>query len=73
MSDRKDLASEGAEDRIRGTAKELEGRVRGTVGAATGDDKEQVKGKGQELKGKAKQAIGKMKQRLDPEPGVDDA
>ena len=73
MADDKDLASEGAKDRLHGAAKELEGRVRGTVGGATGDTSEQVKGKATGDQGEGKQAIGKMKQRLDPEPGVDDA
>jgi uncharacterized protein YjbJ (UPF0337 family) len=73
MADDKDLATEGTTDRVKGAAKELEGRVRSTVGAATGDDSEQLKGKGQELKGKAQQAVGKMKEKLDPNPGVDGA
>jgi uncharacterized protein YjbJ (UPF0337 family) len=71
MADNKDLATEGAKDQLKGTAKELEGRVRSTVGGATGDTSEQVKGKAQEIKGKVQQGIGKAKQRLDPEPGVD--
>ena len=45
--------------------------MRGTVGGATGDTSEQVKGKAQEIKGKVQQGIGKKKQGLDPEPGVD--
>jgi uncharacterized protein YjbJ (UPF0337 family) len=54
----KDLATEGAKERLKGAGKELEGRVRGTVGAARGDTGQQVK--------------GKAKQRLDPDPGVDE-
>ncbi len=73
MPDNKDMASEGAKDRLKGVAKEAEGRVRSTVGGATGDTSEQLKGKGQEIKGKALQEIGKAKERLDPDPGVDDA
>lgn len=73
MADDKDLATEGAKDRVKGTAKELEGRVRSTVGGATGDTSEQLKGKAQELKGKIQQGIGRAKQDADPEPGVDEA
>jgi uncharacterized protein YjbJ (UPF0337 family) len=73
MADKKDLATEGAKDRVKGATKELEGRVRSTVGGATGDTSEQVKGKAQEIKGKIQQGIGKAKQNEDPEPGVDDA
>ena len=72
MSDKKDLATDGANDRLKGVAKEVEGRVRGTVGAATGNTGEQVKGKAQEIKGKVRRSIGKTKQRNDPQPGVDD-
>ena len=52
MADDKDLATEGMKDRLKGAAKQAEGRVRGTVGGATGDTSEQLKGKAQEIKGK---------------------
>ena len=51
----------------------MEGRVRNVVGGATGDSSEQLKGKAKELAGKAKRAAGKVKEKLDPNPGVDDA
>jgi uncharacterized protein YjbJ (UPF0337 family) len=70
--DKKDLASEGLKDELRGTAKKVEGRVRSTVGAATGDTGEQIKGKAQEIKGKVQQGVGRTKERMDPNPGVDD-
>jgi uncharacterized protein YjbJ (UPF0337 family) len=70
--DTRDLATEGAEDRIKGAAKVVEGRVRSAVGGAAGDTGEQVKGKAQEVKGRVKRAVGKAKQRLDPNPGVEE-
>jgi len=73
MTDKKDLATEGAEDRVEGAGNVVGGRIRNAVGGLTGNNKEQVKGKAQELKGKMQDAIGKGKQRLDPEPGVDEA
>jgi uncharacterized protein YjbJ (UPF0337 family) len=66
MTDEKDLATEGAADRIKGSAKQAEGRVRNAVGGLSGDSSEQVKGKAQD-------ALGKAKQRADPDPGVDEA
>jgi uncharacterized protein YjbJ (UPF0337 family) len=72
MTDRKDMAAEGAQDRLKGTAKQVEGRIRSAVGGATGDTGEQVKGKGQEIKGKVQEKFGRAKQDLDPDPGVDD-
>ncbi|MGH7513715.1 MAG: CsbD family protein [Gemmatimonadales bacterium] len=71
MADDKDMETEGLKDQLKGAGKQAEGRVRSTVGAATGDTSEQVKGKAQEIKGKIKREIGKAKQRNDPEPGVD--
>jgi uncharacterized protein YjbJ (UPF0337 family) len=72
MTDKKDLATEGTEDRLKGAGKQAEGRIRNAVGGLTGNTREQVKGKGQEIKGKVQDAAGKAKQRLDPEPGVDE-
>jgi uncharacterized protein YjbJ (UPF0337 family) len=66
MSDKKDLATEGAKDRLKGTAKQVEGRIRSAVGGATGDTGEQLKGKAQEIKGKAQEKFGKAKQELGP-------
>jgi uncharacterized protein YjbJ (UPF0337 family) len=73
MADDKDLATEGAEDRLKGAGNQVGGRIRNAVGGATGDTGEQLKGKAQEVKGKVQDAVGKAKQRLDPNPGVDDA
>ena len=73
MGDRKDLATEGAADRIEGTGDVIEGRIRNAVGGATGDSSEQLKGKAKEVGGKVKKAVGKMKQNADPNPGVDEA
>jgi uncharacterized protein YjbJ (UPF0337 family) len=68
----KDRATDSAKDRIKGGAKQVEGRVRSTVGAATGNTKEQLKGKGQEIKGKAQQEFGKAKRdSADAEPEDD--
>lgn len=73
MADKKDLATEGAEDRLEGAGNQVGGRIRNAVGGATGNTSEQVKGKAQEIKGKVQDALGKAKQRADPNPGVDEA
>ena len=72
MSDRKDLHTDGTKDRVEGTAKELEGKVRAKIGDATDDHSEHAKGHAQELKGKIQKGVGKAKQALDPNPGRDD-
>jgi uncharacterized protein YjbJ (UPF0337 family) len=73
MSDKKDLATEGGEDRLEGAGNVVGGRIRNAAGGVTGKTGEQLKGKAQELKGKVQDAIGKAKQKSDPNPGVDDA
>ena len=40
MDDRKDMATEGTEDRIEGTGDVIEGRIRNAVGGATGNSSE---------------------------------
>ena len=67
MTKREDPATEGAKDQLKGAAKQVEGRVRSTVGGATGDTTEQLKGKGQEIKGKIQREFGKAKQDYDDE------
>jgi uncharacterized protein YjbJ (UPF0337 family) len=62
---RDDLASEGTKNRIDGAGDKLSGRARNALGALTGDDSQQLKGKGQELKGEAKDALGKAQQKAD--------
>jgi len=37
MTDKKDMATEGAEDRLKGGAKQVEGRIRNAVGGLTGN------------------------------------
>ena len=56
-----DIRRDGAEDRLKGTLKEGEGRVRDAVGGLTGDTSEQLKGKAQQLKGKVQQKVGEAK------------
>lgn len=54
----KDRKQDGAKNQVKGFGKEAEGRTRNTVGGATGDTSEQLKGKAQELKGKAQRKFG---------------
>ena len=72
MADKRDLATEGMKDQLKGAAKQAEGRIRSTVGSASGNTKEDLKGKAQEIKGKVQQGIGRAKENADPNPGVDD-
>jgi uncharacterized protein YjbJ (UPF0337 family) len=48
-------------DRIQGSAEQLKGKVKETVGKATGDTKLQGEGKADQVAGKAQNAIGGIK------------
>ena len=54
-------------DKAKGLANEAAGNVKQSIGKATGNERLQAEGKGQELKGKGQKAVGDAKQ------GVKDA
>ena len=56
-----DLNRDGVENQIKGSASEVEGKIRNAVGGLTGDTSEQIKGKAQELKGKVQRKIGEAR------------
>ncbi len=60
---KKDIRDKGAENQAEGLGKRVEGRVRNTVGAITGDDSEQAKGKIKEVGGKVQQKLGEAQSR----------
>jgi len=60
-----DLNSDGVENQVKGFGKEVEGKVRNSIGGLTGDTSEQLKGKAQELKGKGQRKIGETERDLD--------
>ena len=49
------------EDRIKGAADDMAGRVKRQVGEWTGDKQAQAEGAAQQVKGKAEKAVGKVK------------
>jgi len=48
-------------DRIEGSAEQAKGKIKETVGKATGDAKLQTEGKADQVAGKAQNAIGGIK------------
>ena len=60
-----DLGTDGLENRAKGTAKEVEGRVRNSVGGLTDNTSEQFKGKAKELEGKTQRKVGEAQDRAD--------
>ena len=61
----KDLEQRGLENQVKGTAKEMEGQVRGDLGDATDDTSEHVKGRAKELEGKIQKNFGKAQRETD--------
>ena len=51
-------------DRIKGSAKNLGGKIKEAVGKVTGDKKTEVEGKGDQVAGKAQNAVGGLKDTL---------
>lgn len=52
-------------DQIKGTAKDLGGKVQEKAGELTGSDKQQIKGLKNQVEGKIQKAIGDVKEALD--------
>jgi uncharacterized protein YjbJ (UPF0337 family) len=55
----------GDQNQIEGAAKELGGKVRGTVGDITDNRSQHVEGKIDELKGKAQKNLGKVQNKVE--------
>ena len=68
----KNLNDEGAKNRAKGAAKELEGKVRAKVGDAVDNRDQHAKGLAQQVKGKVQQGVGKVQQSLSSEPKKDE-
>lgn len=61
----KDLEQRGLENQVKGSAKEMEGQVRGDIGDATDNTSEHLKGRAKELEGKIQKNFGKSQQDAD--------
>ena len=61
----KDLEQRGLENQVKGSAKEMEGQVRGDIGDATDNTSEHLKGRATELEGKIQKNFGKAERNTD--------
>jgi uncharacterized protein YjbJ (UPF0337 family) len=52
-------------DQIKGTAKDLGGKVQEKAGELTGNDKQQLKGLKNQVEGKIQKAVGDVKEAFD--------
>ena len=62
-----DLNNRGLEDQVKGTAKEVKGKIRGDLGDATDNTSEHIKGRAEEMKGKFQKNVGKAERDADPD------
>ena len=63
----KDLNERGVENQVKGTAKEMKGKIRGDLGDATDNASEHIKGRAEEFKGKVQKNVGKTERDADPD------
>jgi uncharacterized protein YjbJ (UPF0337 family) len=63
----KDLNERGAENQVKGTGKEMKGKIRGNLGDATDNTSEHIKGRAEELEGKIQKNFGKGERDADPD------
>jgi len=61
----KDLNERGIENQVKGTGKEMKGKIRGDLGDATDNASEHVKGRAEELEGKVQKNFGKGERKAD--------
>ena len=63
----KDLNSRGIENEVKGTAKEMKGKLRGDLGDATDNTSQHIKGRAEQLEGKIQKNFGKAEKKTDPD------
>jgi uncharacterized protein YjbJ (UPF0337 family) len=63
----KDLNERGVDNQVRGTAKEMKGKIRGDLGDATDNASEHIKGRAEEFKGKVQKNVGKSERDAEPD------
>lgn len=66
----KDLNERGLENQVKGTAKEIKGKIRGDLGDATDNSSEHIKGRAEQVKGKVQKNFGKGERKADPDNNV---
>lgn len=62
-----DLNKKGTENQVKGTVKEMAGKVKGDVGDALDNSKMHAEGRADQLKGKIQKTAGKAERALDPD------
>lgn len=66
-----DRERDSIENRLKGAGKQVEGKIRNSVGGVTGDSKEQIRGKAEELRGKAQSKFGQIQHDVNRDRDLD--
>jgi uncharacterized protein YjbJ (UPF0337 family) len=66
-----DLRKNGIANQVKGSAKEVAGKVRRNVGDLTDNPSEQIKGGSKELEGRVQRKIGETESRIDRDRNSD--
>jgi uncharacterized protein YjbJ (UPF0337 family) len=61
----RDINDRGLENEVKGTAKEMKGKIRGDLGDATDNTSEHIKGRAEQLEGKVQKNLGKAERDAD--------
>jgi len=61
----KDINERGLENQVKGTAKEMKGKIRGDLGDATDNTSQHIKGRAEQLEGKVQKNFGKGERNAD--------
>ena len=70
MANRK-MQRDGTENRMRGRAEELKGKIRGDVGDLLDNREQHTKGRLEQAKGKVRKGVGRIQQDLGRDDDVD--
>lgn len=71
--DRERMRQRGIENSVRGSGKDLKGRIKDAAGGLTGDSELQLEGKFDRAKGKVQDMIGDAQRRLSEEDRSSDS
>ena len=63
----KDLNDRGLENQVKGTGKEMKGKLRGDLSDATDNTSEHIKGRAEQFEGKIQKNVGKGERDADPD------
>ncbi len=65
MNERKDLGTQGQEDKLKGKLKQAAGKAQRKVGHATGNTEAEAKGASKQAEGTAQSALGNAEKKVD--------